>query len=116
MTGSISVGYILGMTPEDLKRIRRQLGLTQKELAEKLGVTLVTVGRWEAGMRKISEPVARLVQRIAAEERKKKGRTEEPEDRLDVEAAKKALAESDERIPYEVVRKDVGRIRRKTDR
>ena len=30
------------------------------------------------------------------------------EDRLDVEAAKKALAESDERIPYEHVRRELG--------
>jgi prevent-host-death family protein len=33
---------------------------------------------------------------------------EELEDRLDVEAAKKALAESDERIPYEDLRKALG--------
>ena len=33
---------------------------------------------------------------------------EEEEDRLDVEAARKALAESDERIPYEEVRKELG--------
>ncbi|MEE8624545.1 MAG: type II toxin-antitoxin system Phd/YefM family antitoxin [Acidiferrobacterales bacterium] len=33
---------------------------------------------------------------------------EEMEDRLDVEAAKKILAESDERIPYEIVRKALG--------
>ncbi|MCZ6480322.1 MAG: type II toxin-antitoxin system Phd/YefM family antitoxin [candidate division NC10 bacterium] len=33
---------------------------------------------------------------------------EELEDRLDVEAAKKILAESDERIPYEIVRKALG--------
>jgi prevent-host-death family protein len=33
---------------------------------------------------------------------------EELEDRFDVEAAREALAESDERIPYEVVRKDLG--------
>lgn len=33
---------------------------------------------------------------------------EDLEDRLDIEAAKKALAESDERIPYEKVRKELG--------
>lgn len=33
---------------------------------------------------------------------------EEMEDRLDVEAAKLALAESDERIPYERVRSELG--------
>ena len=30
------------------------------------------------------------------------------EDQLDLEAAKRALAESDERIPYEQVRRDLG--------
>jgi prevent-host-death family protein len=35
-------------------------------------------------------------------------RLEEIEDRLDVEAARKALAESDERIPYKKVRKELG--------
>ena len=33
---------------------------------------------------------------------------EKLEDRLDVEAAKRALAESDERIPYEPVRRELG--------
>jgi prevent-host-death family protein len=33
---------------------------------------------------------------------------EEMEDRLDVEAARAALAESDERIPYEQVRRKLG--------
>ncbi|MBI2368711.1 MAG: type II toxin-antitoxin system prevent-host-death family antitoxin [Deltaproteobacteria bacterium] len=33
---------------------------------------------------------------------------EELEDRLDAEAARKALAESDERIPYEEVRRKLG--------
>jgi len=33
---------------------------------------------------------------------------EQLEDRLDLEAAKKALAESDERIPYEHVRRALG--------
>lgn len=60
------------MKPKDLKRIRQKLGLTQKELAERLGVTLVTVGRWEAGMRKISEPVAKLVKMIEADRRKRR--------------------------------------------
>jgi len=60
------------MTPKDLKRIRQKLGLTQEDLAERLGVTRITVGRWETGMRRITEPMARLIKRIAAEERKRK--------------------------------------------
>jgi antitoxin (DNA-binding transcriptional repressor) of toxin-antitoxin stability system len=34
---------------------------------------------------------------------------EELENRMDVEAAKRAFAESDERIPYEKVRQEIGR-------
>jgi len=33
---------------------------------------------------------------------------EELEDRIDIEEAEKALAESDERIPYENVRRELG--------
>ncbi len=33
----------------DVRRIRAGLGLTQGQFAERLGVTLLTVHRWEAG-------------------------------------------------------------------
>jgi len=65
------------MTPTGLKRIRRQLGLSQEALARRLGVDRTTIARWELGRRGISEPVARLVRRVAAEARgkgKPKGR------------------------------------------
>lgn len=57
------------MTPAALKRIRRELGLTQQELAALVGVGRIAVARWETGARGISEPIARLVQRIRAEAR-----------------------------------------------
>ncbi|MFL6214883.1 MAG: type II toxin-antitoxin system prevent-host-death family antitoxin [Blastocatellia bacterium] len=41
---------------------------------------------------------------------------EEAEDRLDIEAAREALAESDERIPYDQVRKElIGNVRNSAD-
>ena len=49
------------MTGTQLKRRRRQLGLTQRQLADRLGVTETTVARWERGERRISEPVSRLL-------------------------------------------------------
>ena len=55
------------MKPQDLKRIRQQLGFTQQELADQLGVGRVTVTRWELGLRSIPEPIARLVERVRAE-------------------------------------------------
>jgi len=52
------------MTPAGLRRIRKALGLTQKALAKALGGDRVSVTRWETGVRRITEPIARLVQRI----------------------------------------------------
>ncbi len=37
------------MKPRKIKRLRLKLGLTQEQFARKLGVTFVTVNRWEAG-------------------------------------------------------------------
>jgi transcriptional regulator with XRE-family HTH domain len=42
------------MTGEDLLRWRKRHGLTQKELADLLGVRNMTIYRWECGMRSIS--------------------------------------------------------------
>lgn len=41
------------MLPEEIKTRRNKLGLTQSELAERLGVATNTVSRWELGT---SEP------------------------------------------------------------
>jgi len=37
------------VTPARVKEIRRSLGMTQKKLAQRLGVHLVTVKKWETG-------------------------------------------------------------------
>jgi len=58
--------------PQELKRIREGLGLTQEQLAEEIGVHRVTIAKWEAGDRGIPEPVARLLLRIQTEKKRKK--------------------------------------------
>jgi repressor LexA len=46
------------MTPRDLKKLRRDvLGLTQDELARRLGTTRMTITRYECGTRRISAVV-----------------------------------------------------------
>ena len=40
------------MDKEEIKAIRNQLGLTQKQLADKLGVTHISVWKWEKGRAK----------------------------------------------------------------
>lgn len=41
------------MKPEELQNWRTKAGYTQKDLAEKLGVTVVCISRWENGAREI---------------------------------------------------------------
>jgi transcriptional regulator with XRE-family HTH domain len=60
------------MKPEQLRRLRQKLGLTQEELAREVGVARNSVARWERGEMAISEPAARLIQRIAADSKVKR--------------------------------------------
>lgn len=55
------------MTGAQLRKYRKALGYTQKQLAEALGVAPNSVARWERGEMKITEPVARLVQLLSAQ-------------------------------------------------
>ena len=50
-----------------MRRLRRRLGWTQVELAAALGVTSNSVARWERGEVTIRPPIARLLERIAAD-------------------------------------------------
>ena len=54
------------MTGKELKRIRKRLGLTQVELAAKIGVYWNTVARWERDEVPIRESMALLIRTIAA--------------------------------------------------
>ena len=47
------------MNNESIKELRRKLGLSQEGLARKLGVSVITVRRWEKGTFKPS-PLALL--------------------------------------------------------
>lgn len=44
------------MTPAELRRRRKALGLTQKQLAAVLGRHVITVSKWEAEMQPIDAP------------------------------------------------------------
>ncbi|MCP9448450.1 MAG: transcriptional repressor LexA [Nitrospira sp.] len=52
------------MKPHDFKRLREQLGLTQRQLAEALKTTRVTIARYEAGMRNIPGSVQVAIEQM----------------------------------------------------
>jgi len=47
------LAYVVTMTPEDLKKWREANGYSQSGLAEALSVHIMTVSRWERGVREI---------------------------------------------------------------
>ena len=53
------------MTGTELRRLRRRLGLTQRELAAKVGVTTTSLARWERDEVRITEPMARYLALLA---------------------------------------------------
>jgi len=53
------------MEGEELRRIRERLGLTQAEMADRLGIHSNSLARLERGERAISEPTARLASLLA---------------------------------------------------
>ncbi len=53
------------MNPKEIKKLRAALGLTQRELAERMGVTVTAVAHWEAGHRTPSGPAEKLLELLA---------------------------------------------------
>lgn len=56
------------MTGAELKQIRHDLGLTQEEMGNKLGVTRSQVAKLEAENYKIKGAMLKLLERIKAED------------------------------------------------
>ena len=52
------------MTPDEIRALRKSLGMTQPEFAEKLGVTVITVSSWERGIRNPSGSAVMLMQQL----------------------------------------------------
>ena len=61
------------MTGDELRRIRKRLGLTQAALAERLAVTSTSVARWERGEVPIREAMARFIRLLGATKGKAPG-------------------------------------------
>jgi len=57
------------MKPEELKRHREALEMTQDDLARELGVKMMTVSRWERGVYPIPRHIALALEAIEMKRR-----------------------------------------------
>jgi putative transcriptional regulator len=55
------------MEAQDLKDLRKLLGLSQMDLAVKLGVSLATIWNWESGRFKPSKMAQRAIKQLDQE-------------------------------------------------
>lgn len=55
------------MTAHEIITFRKAVGLSQEQLAEKLGVSQESVSQWENGKKRPSKPVAMLFLRLRQE-------------------------------------------------
>jgi transcriptional regulator with XRE-family HTH domain len=59
------------MTPEEVKRLRESVGMTQAELADYLGLgSRSQICRMEKGAQKVTGPLVRLLQQLGAVQKK----------------------------------------------
>lgn len=61
------------MTPEEVKNLRTRLGVTQRQLAEMIGATQVTIARYETGVSKPTGAYLMLLKQLAEKVKKAKG-------------------------------------------
>ena len=54
------------MTRDEVKAIRKKLGLTQEQMAVAMGVRLRTISRWETGVHAVPSTAARLMRLMAS--------------------------------------------------
>ena len=52
------------MTHTQIKQARKQLGLTQEQLADEIGASLASVRNWEQGRCKVNRVAARQIQKM----------------------------------------------------
>lgn len=53
------------LNSKDIKKLRKTLGLTQKELAAWVRVDAITVSRWERGEQRLSGQAGRQLARLS---------------------------------------------------
>ncbi len=54
------------MTGTEVRRIRKTLGLTQRQFADRVGVHVITVAKWETDAQGIRGPAVKLMRMLGA--------------------------------------------------
>jgi DNA-binding transcriptional regulator YiaG len=60
------------MTPKEIVKLRSDLGLTQRQLAERIGAHQPTVARWELGKHEPRGAYLKALKELEAKARKQK--------------------------------------------
>ena len=64
------------MTPEEFRELRKQMGMSQEDVAGALGVRGVTVCRWEKGTAPIAKAIVLAMRYIEIQHKMKQNDTE----------------------------------------
>jgi DNA-binding transcriptional regulator YiaG len=67
-----SQGYILTMTPEQIKRLMKRLGFSQQQLADAIGAHRVTIADWTRGASKPTGLYLKALEGLAAKAKRNK--------------------------------------------
>lgn len=79
------------LRPDEIRFLRKHIGFDQQTLAEKMGVSVVTVSRWENDVRNIGPSADRLLRLLALEHPK-------VSDYAQLDAAREAAAPMEARL------------------
>ena len=63
---------VVSMSASEVKRIRKRLGLTQCQLADRLGVTQAAIAMWETGTRVARGPAVKMLEAMSKEPKPRK--------------------------------------------
>jgi DNA-binding transcriptional regulator YiaG len=66
-----SQGYILSMTPVQIKRLMKELGFTQQQLADAIGAHRVTIADWTRSASKPTGLYLKALNELAAKAKRK---------------------------------------------
>jgi len=68
----VTIDTKVGMTPKQIRALRKELNLTQQELADRVGAQRVSVARWEIGSSRPTGAYLKLLLEVSEKATEKK--------------------------------------------